>query len=307
MTWLRDHGMVTSPEAEHAYTDWEVGRHGADCWPEATPNDLALATDMLAFFFLFDDQFDTLQVRDIGQAGSVCKNLIAIAHQAPTAQPDSPVTHAFEDLVRRGRQNMSTLWVSRTAGDWERYFAAYPHEQIRRHEQQIPALDDYLTIRRGCAGTEVVADMIERLNRVQLPVIAFHSPHLRLMRQIASDVPFICNDVYSYEKEHARGEVYNMVAVLVKQNRYSLQDAIDEIQRIVEGQISRFLALRDELPQLFEDLHLSETEQQHVIRYVTGLGDWLRGHNDWMSTTSRYHPTGTPSATTDGFAEELLK
>jgi hypothetical protein len=217
------------------------------------------------------------------------------------------VTAAFADLWDRSSDGMSRAWVDRTACDWERYFASYPHEAVNRRSRAIPTIDDYLTIRRGSAATESVTDMVERLNRIEVPLAAFHSPQLRIMRQVAADVPFMCNDVYSYEKETARGDVYNLVTVLCHERRQSVEQAVSEIQDMVAEQVHRFAELRDQVGLMMDHLALSDPQRQHVRRYVTGLGDWLCGHNDWMTQTVRYRAGGTPPACRPGYLEELLE
>ncbi|MGK5552606.1 terpene synthase family protein [Actinomadura kijaniata] len=306
LQWLRRHRMTHGTEATHAYLAWDLADLAARCWPDADVTDLALAIDLKAFYFLFDDQFDLPDGRDLAAITQVCQELINIAHQAAARPPSSPVTAAFADLWERSRQQMTPSWTARTACDWERYFAAHPHEEIRRRDQAVPTLDDYMIVRRGSAATESVTDMIERLTRVNLPPVVFHSPQVRLMRQIAADVPFLCNDVYSYEKEHARGDVYNLVTVLCHHRGVAVPDAVAQIQTMVDARIDQFMRLRDEVPRLSANLSLDSGQRDHLHRYVTGLGDWLRGHNDWMTRTARYRPSGTPPADQPGYQQELL-
>ncbi|MCX4546943.1 terpene synthase family protein [Streptomyces sp. NBC_01565] len=65
-------------------------------------------------------------------------------------------------------------------------------------------MEAYLQVRRGIAGTDLPLSLGERAAGIHVPAAAFHSPQLRIMRQAAIDVTFMCNDVYSLEKEEAR-------------------------------------------------------------------------------------------------------
>ncbi|WP_329052947.1 hypothetical protein OG738_09595 [Amycolatopsis sp. NBC_01488] len=306
LQWLLYHRMLADPDAVTLYRSWGMANLAARCWPDADVDDLGLTVDLKSFYFLFDDQFDGPQGEVPSNVAAVCRELIDIVHQAPGAASRYPVAKAFADLWARSRVGMSRSWVARTAHDWERYFASYSHEAVNRRSQVVPTMDDYLAIRRGSAATESVTDMVERLNRVEVPPVAFHSPQLRLMRQIAADVPFICNDVYSYEKETARGDVYNLVTVLCRQRRYSVSEAVDEIQAVVAEQIRRFLQLRGEVPYMLDEVGIVGTHRLHVLRYIEGLGDWLRGHNDWMSSTARYRVGGSPPGDQPGYLDILL-
>jgi hypothetical protein len=306
LDWLRRHRMLADPEAVALYRSWRLPDLAARCWPDASADDLGLTVDLKSFYFLFDDQFDGPQGAIPTKVAAVCQELIDIVHQNLAVTPRSPIGRAFADLWDRSREGMSRSWVARTAHDWERYFASYPYEAVNRRSQVIPSMDDYLTIRRGSAATESVTDMVERLNRIEVPPVAFHSAQLRLMRQIAADVPFICNDVYSYEKEAARGDVYNLVIVLRHQRRCSLAQAVDEIQAMVADRIRRFLQLRDQVSQMMDEVGIPAPYRQQVLRYTAGLGDWLRGHNDWMSSTVRYRASGSLPADRPGYLDTLL-
>jgi hypothetical protein len=44
----------------------------------------------------------------------------------------------------------------------------------------------------------------------------------------------------------------------------------------------------DRLPDLFDAMGLTETTRHAVERHVAGLCNWMRGHLDWGSETSRY-------------------
>jgi len=305
--WLRQHKMLVDPAAVTMYTSWGMADLAARCWPDATVDDLGLSVDLKSFYFLFDDQFDGPHGTDPAQVAAVCQQLIDIVHHIPGVVPRSPVTTAFADLWARSCVGMSAHWIARTAYDWERYFASYSYEAINRRSHMIPTMDYYLAVRRGSAATESVIDMVERLNRIEVPPIAFHSAPLRLMRQVAADVPFFCNDVYSYEKEAARGDVYNMIAVFCNERQYSVRAATEEIQRLVARQVDQFCCLRDQVPQMVKDLALPEQQRRCVRRYVSGLEDWLRGHNDWMTRTIRYRTTGTPPPSQPGYIDELLE
>ncbi|WP_431983281.1 terpene synthase family protein [Streptomyces qinglanensis] len=306
LDWLRRHGMVSGQQAVDLYLSWDLADLAARCWPEADAADLSLTVDLKSFYFLFDDQFDGPQGSDPPAVAEVCHELIGIAHQDADTTPRSAAARAFADLWARCRSGMSSAWIARAACDWERYFASYPYESWHRSTRQVPAMDDCLEIRRGSAATESVVGMVERLNRIEVPRTAFHSPQLRLMRRTAVDVPFIANDVYSYEKETARGDVYDILVSLQDAHACTLDEAVRRARAMVDRSVDRFLRVRSELPRLCGALGLDDAERDAVLRYAKGLEDWLRGHNDWMMRTARYAPGGTPGPDRPGYAESLL-
>ncbi|MEV4451764.1 MULTISPECIES: terpene synthase family protein [Streptomyces] len=61
-------------------------------------------------------------------------------------------------------------------------------------------MEHYLYARRGVAGTALPLSLAERAAGLSLPAAVFHSPQLRIMREIAIDITLMCNDVYSLEE-----------------------------------------------------------------------------------------------------------
>ncbi|CAL9677494.1 hypothetical protein SUDANB1_08171 [Streptomyces sp. enrichment culture] len=122
------------------------------------------------------------------------------------------------------------------------------------------------------------------------PAPAFHSPELRIMRRAAIDVTLMCNDVYSLEKEEARGDMDNLVLVLrprtgpASHPRRSPQRGRNEVDR----RALRFQELAGEVPALCAQLALSEREGVDVAAYVTVMTAWMSGYHAWQTGTLRY-------------------
>jgi len=306
LDWLRTHGMLRNEDAENHYTRWDVTDLAARSYPDATAEDLALAVDLDAFFFLFDDQFDGPLGHDPATAAAVCDRLIGVLHNASSPDPHSPVEAAFADLWARCTTGMSPRWRGRAAYNWEWYFASHPNEAAGRGATLIPDRESYLVLRRGTAATETVIDMIERLGHFEVPPSAFHSPQLRLMRQLAADVPSFSNDIFSYDKEAPRGDVYNLLVVLGEEQHCSVDKAAVIVRDEAQHMVERFAELASQTPLLCEALALDDTQRASVERYTDGLACWLRGYLDWERTTLRYRPDGSLPPDRPNHLEQLL-
>ena len=315
LDWLRGHGMLTGSDAVALYTRWDIPDLAARSFPDLGAEDLCLATDLFSFYFLFDDQFDDELGLHPSAVAAACDPLIRIAHGEPTGPADSPVTSSFRDLWRRSSTGMSSRWRARAATNWEWYFAAHPNEALGRTlaaeaeaegiDPTIPDRAAYLMLRRGADGTETVLDMIERFE-AEVPPAAFHSPQLRLMRQLAADAPAFSNDVYSYDKEAPRGDVYNLVVILQHQRQCKREEASVAVLAEAQWMIDQYLQLAVEIPELCERLGLRADERLAVERYADGLIAWMGGYFDWESRTARYRPQGSLPVDRPGHLEPLL-
>ncbi|WP_330329113.1 terpene synthase family protein [Streptomyces sp. NBC_00536] len=177
---------------------------------------------------------------------------------------------------------------------WEYYFASQAHEAI-------------LQARRGIAGTALTVSMGERAAGIDVPATAFHSPQLRIMRELAVDVPLMCNDVYSLEKEEARGDVDNLVLFLENDRQVSRQAAVATAGEEVHRRCARFQELAGQVPAVCDQLGLTSWERVAADTYVEVMTAWMSGYSAWQSQTLRYTsaPEVVPSSG-PGYFENVL-
>ncbi|MFC1430882.1 terpene cyclase [Streptacidiphilus sp. N1-3] len=315
LDWLRSHDMLRGPQATELYARWGVPDLAARSFPEASSEDLVLATDLFGFYFLFDDQFDGELGLHPTEVTRICEPLIGIVHGDLEGAKASPVAASFADLWERSTRGMSSRWRSRAAYHWEWYFATHPSEALGRaraaeaeragRDQELPDRASYLTLRRGTGGTETVIDMIERF-AAEVPAVAFHSPQLRLMRQLAADIPSFSNDVRSYRKEAARGDAFNLVVILQHQRQCRVEEASAAVLAETQWMIDEYARLAVEVPELCVRLGLSGPQRRAVELYAAGLAAWVGGYLDWESHTLRYRPEGELPVDQPNHLEQLL-
>ncbi|SES45377.1 terpene synthase family protein [Actinokineospora terrae] len=300
LDWVREHGLVGGDERSvRWYSSWDLPLLAAYGFPDATGPGLDLCTDAMAFFFVFDDQFDGPLGRAPDQVARVCQRLIDIVHGAQPGH--DPCSSAFADLWRRSTDGAAPGWSARVAHEWEYYFAAHTHEAINRLRGTPGDVEQYLQVRRGIAGTALPISLGERAAGITVTPAAFHSPRLRVMREISVDITFMCNDVYSLEKEEARGDMDNLVLVTEHTRHCTRDEAVAAVQGEVHRRCARFQQLALEVPALCSQLALTGPQRADVDMYVEVMAAWISGYHVWETETSRYStasqslPTSDPS------------
>ncbi|WP_371478062.1 terpene cyclase [Kitasatospora sp. NBC_00315] len=286
-TWLRRHPLLYGDIGDSPYAHWEVVDLAALGYPDAGPDELALAADLMGFYFLFDDQFDGPLGRRPAEVARICDRLAGILHGAPP-DPDSPAETAFADLWRRSTLGMPARWRARAAYNWEWYFASHPAEAAGRISERPPDREGYLALRRGTAAMETIFDMIERLGRFEVPMAAHHHPVLRQLRQLAADIPSLSNDVRSYPKEAPTGDVNNLVMIVQRERGCSAQEACAVVTAEAQQMLARCTELVAQLPESYRALGLDPADLELAGRYAQGLTAWLAGYLHWESRTGRY-------------------
>ncbi|MEU6472570.1 terpene cyclase [Streptomyces massasporeus] len=288
LDWVRRTGLVGDDRSLAWYVSWDMPRLAALGFPHARGPALDLLTDTMGFFFVFDDQFDGPLGRDPAETAHVCQVLIDIAHGASPPPGADPCTTAFADIRARSTDGAHPAWTARTAHEWEYYFAAHAHEARGRLRGTPADFDGYLQVRRGIAATDLPLSLGERAAGLTVPASAFHSPELRIMRRAAIDVTLMCNDVYSLEKEEARGDMDNLVLVLERARNFTRAEALIAARKEVNQRILRFQDLAGEVPTVCAHLALSERERADVAGYVRVMTAWMSGYHAWQTRTQRY-------------------
>ncbi|MGP3634322.1 terpene synthase family protein [Streptomyces sp. 24-1644] len=261
----------------------------------------------MALFFVFDDQFDGPLGQDPAQTAVVCQTMIDIVHGALPGPGADACSQAFADIWARSTDGAHPGWIARCAHEWEYYFATQAHEAIGRLRGTPADMETYLQVRRGIAGTDLPLSLGERAAGIHIPAAALHSPQLGIMRQAAIDVTFMCNDVYSLEKEEARGDMDNLVLVLEHDHGCGREEAIAEAREEVRRRVVRFRELALQIPALCAQLGLTGREAAAVDTYVEVMGVWMSGYHAWQTGTHRYTAAArvVPSSG-PGYFEQVL-
>ncbi|MFF5761272.1 terpene cyclase [Streptomyces tanashiensis] len=287
--WLLRHEGLAAAIALPAYDKWDVPRLAAFTSPDSAADDLVLAADLLSFYFLFDDRFDSDLGRAPAQVAEICTRLTDLLHgEGPAPDVRTPVERAFADLWERSLHGMSARWRARSAYNWEWYFACHPAEAAGRLSGRLPDRESYLALRRGTAAMETLFDMVERLNRFELPQEVLHHPVFRRMRQLAADIPSFTNDVHSYAQELARGDVANLVMIVREERGGTPEQAAVQVMREAQTMVDRFVELSAEVPGICDLLGLTPAAREAAHRYVDGLAAWIAGYHRWERDTGRY-------------------
>ncbi|WP_328306679.1 terpene cyclase [Streptomyces sp. NBC_00442] len=305
--WVRRLGLVSDDRSAAWYDSWDMPRLAALGFPHAEGPALDLCADAMAFFFIFDDQFDGPLGRDPARTARVCQQLIDIAHGGAVPTGADPCTAAFADIRARGTRGARPAWTARTAHEWEYYFAAQAHEAIGRLRGTPADMETYLQVRRGIAGTDIPLSLGERAVDIAVPAAAFHAPQLRIMRQASIDVTLMCNDVYSVEKEEARGDMDNLVLVLESARHLTRDEAINDACGHVSSRVRHFGELAGQVPALCVQLGLGRAERSAVTTYVDIMSTWMSGYHAWQTETLRYRtaPQVVP-ASGPGYLDQIL-
>jgi hypothetical protein len=147
-------------------------------------------------------------------------------------------------------------------------------------------IQSYMVTRRETIGTRPCFVLMRSTRRLYIPDDILENPIIREMENVALDMVYIVNDVYSFKKEYGdNGALNNLLTVMQKDpmtGHLDLQERLDHTEKLFTVALDRFHTCRKKLPSFNRDL------DQHVAAYADGLIDWVTGNIEWSAVNHRY-------------------
>ncbi|WP_167488799.1 terpene synthase family protein [Nocardia terpenica] len=198
---------------------------------------------------------------------------------------DHPYGPAFVDIWSTLVNNMPEPVFHRYRQGWKDCFRGMLAERDYIARGLLPDFDTYLEIRQFSFGFRPLLACGEYVHGIDLSTLIATDPDLQRAQRTAVMHALLVNDVLSFRKEYTRGDLFNVVSVLVHTHDQRLQTALDitgELIRIADAELADTCAtLRRRYP-LLPSLNL----------YLATLNSLCAGNLRWSLETTRYHGTG---------------
>lgn len=302
VAWATRHGFLPTAPARATFARARFAHLMARAYPNASQPDLRLVTSWLTVTFMLDDHLESVLAvqpeRQRALAGVVLRYLRQPAPSGTAATGGAeelaatvgrPMAGALCDVWGRTVARTVPGWRERFLADIAMYLAANAWEAANRQAGRVPAVDEYVSMRRATAAAAMFFDLIEVLDGADLNAEVLAEPALLGLREHASNVVAWFNDLVSWPKELMVGDLHNLVLVLRHHRRLRLADAVRVVVERHDAEVRAFLAVRAGLPDRAGALG----------RVADGLAYWIRANVDWSRESGRYAPEpsdGAPAA-----------
>ncbi|PXX60983.1 germacradienol/geosmin synthase [Nocardia tenerifensis] len=262
--------------------------------PDATPAELDLSADWLAWGTYVDDYYPQVfgRRRDIIAAKSQGKRLSEFMPLDTTGFPPAAnaVERALADLWHRTAATLAHEQKTELRSAVMAFLEGCEWEVANDITGRIPDPVDYVEMRRRTFGSDLTM-ALSRLSHGQLA-----APELSRARTLsdlehtASDYATMVNDLFSYQKEtQYEGDFHN--AVRVMQNFFDCgpQDGVAIVNDLLTARMQQFERIvGSELPALYREYDLGKDVRDSIDRRAAELQDWLAGVVHWHRSTGRY-------------------
>ncbi|WP_416563238.1 terpene synthase family protein [Nocardia testacea] len=231
--WL---GPLTATDKERL-RGVDCARSVCQIFPDADLDDLVVLTIACEWSFLFDDrigfdEFDSLE--DLHSDISRFDRILETG-QVETAEPGLETTLA--NCLQRIYPKQSHTWRRRTRQNFLDCLLAMGIELDNRREGHIPGRQEYISMRRNTVALYLSLDLSEFMLRIDFSDMLYESIEMCDFRESWVDIAAWVNDMASYYKEDAAGEV-NLIHVVRAEKNLSLEEAFDEVADMIESRVT---------------------------------------------------------------------
>jgi hypothetical protein len=253
----------------------------ARAYPAAPREHLAVIADWNTWLFLLDDQFDEGQLgREPEALQDYCATTLAILRGQASPQPGAaPAFQALGDLARRLHALAAPLTVERLTCCLEQSFRASLWEARNRVCARVPGEEEYRRYRPLAGAVYCYLTLIEFAAQMLLPDAIYAHPAISRLTTLTNQIICWANDVLSYPREHAAGNVHNLITVVQHSRSLDEASAIDLVVDLHNSDVRAFVDLSEAA---------GSWGDSQVRAYVQGLQWWLRANMDWSAATFRY-------------------
>ncbi|MFJ6128422.1 epi-isozizaene synthase [Streptomyces griseoviridis] len=286
--WLLEMRLMSADKvAEYAdslcYTDLMAGYYlGA---PDAV---LQAIADYSAWFFVWDDRHDRDIVHRRPAAWKRLRERLHTALDAPRdhLRHEDPLIAGFADAMVRLYSFLPDSWNDRFARHFHAVIDAYDQEFHNRTEGVIPAVDDYLELRRLTFAHAIWIDLLEPSAGCELPDTVRKHPEFQRAALLSQEFAAWYNDLCSLPKEIAGDEVHNLGISLIKHEELTLEEAVAELRRRIEQCIQEFLAAERGALRVADEIDDGTVRGKEIADAVRACVANMR---NWFSSVYWFH------------------
>jgi len=284
--WIVAQGLLPLASPRLAtFTSGRFSQLAARCYAHGTREELALASDWIAYLFFYDDlcdgsEFDATREAELHHLEE--RMLAALRHGDTSVGPrdgGGPLVRASLDLHRRLVARLAPAWLDRLADDLRLYVEGVRWERSLRAAGEAPDLATYRHLRPMISAVAACVDLAVAFAAPHAPDLG-RAPMLQALARMANNHISWVNDVFSFAREHRHGNDSNLVLVLSREHDLGLDRARAAAIDMCNAELAAFTATARRVG-----------TDAAIVPYVDALSRWIRGNLDWHGESGRYRGT----------------
>lgn len=162
------------------------------------------------------------------------------------------------------------------------YFGAMLWEANNRHGKLVPDEGMYVMLRPAAGAVPCFVTLIEPIEHISLDEEVRSHPLVEQLVRLTGGILCFTNDVLSYEKERAKGDVHNLAYIYEHHRGLAPGRAVAEAVGFNNASVADFLEAESRLPSFGGE------RDRALQRYVATLRSMMKVTLDWTLGSPRY-------------------
>jgi len=289
--WARRCDLLSSDESYQRFCDTRFDLLVAYQLYDLPVESVVIASDLMAWFFVFDDIMDIDHGQEPGireYRTKLCKRHLDILNGAEPNEDDPRCIRAFSDYLQQVKMLSSerfSFWYERMKHHLREYvLGACWESHIGPTTGSNTNTPLYLQIRHMSVGVAPCLDLMAIIKRVP-PGPFQENFFINRLERLAINYSIWINDLAGLGRDVKRG-LGNVIFTLEKDHSLSLVDAARMVGRMCDEELKAFQELERQLPLLLGEV--PEEDRAAYEAYIDVLKRWMRGLVDWSARSARY-------------------
>ncbi|KAF9465679.1 terpenoid synthase [Collybia nuda] len=282
MDWASSFKLFPA-DRQRAFQAIIPGLLGSMAYPNHSREHFRTACDLMGILFAVDEVSDRLGP---GEARVVADAMMdALRHPEKKRDATEPrLAEMLRSFWVRALGTASNTTVRRFVKSYEDYVRAMTQEaQDRQHKSVRKSMAEYLDLRRYTGAIKPSFDCL--LLPLEISDALLDSPAVKELEMIAIELIAVANDIVSFNVEQARGDIHNLVIVLMDgDEKLGVQAAMDMVGDWYRQRCRDFIEGLKRLP----SVDGGDYEVLCLHQYAWGLGNWVTANYEWSFESHRF-------------------
>jgi 5-epi-alpha-selinene synthase len=282
LQWLGRFGILDG-RALHGAAQAHLTTLVAGFYPWADLEQLRIASDYVCWAFALDDLADESEV---GERPARLLNMFEELEQVLDGNAAragmSPLASGLWDVMQRIVQCATPEQTQQFIDGNRAYWGAMLWEANNRATGCVPDETAYNTFRPAAGAVPSFFGLIEPLEKIHLAADVRNHAAVQALAQRAGAIICWTNDLLSYDKEVAQGDVHNLVVVYEHHRGLSASEAAAQAIDLINGSTRRFVQETRQLPSF------GAGQDAELSRFVRVLESVMRVTFSWTYESARY-------------------
>jgi 5-epi-alpha-selinene synthase len=281
--WMVEFAIVGPEPADRRFEGSKFAALSALAYPTCSAESLKIANDWCIWLFAWDDCCDRTELGKSPESLKQVHDRYLEVLDGAEPSPEAPLERALADLRRRMLAKDAGPWFGYFRAAVSDYFDACVWEAGNRRRGEPPPRAEYLRWRLASGAVFTAFELFNLTDELDLPDNVRNDQRFRDLTRAANNVICWSNDIYSLDRELQKGDVHNLVIIMMQREGLSRAEAIAHAVRMHDAEVHKYrrveLALRSFGPGLDEKIR----------KYCQLMRAWMCANGTWSQHTRRYN------------------